>query len=41
MSDFGIAILSKFTEDSFDKYYNKELDLDEGKINSSIFRGSP
>jgi hypothetical protein len=30
MSDFGITILSKLAEDSFEKYYNKELDLDEG-----------
>jgi hypothetical protein len=39
VSDFGIALENNIiTEDSFEKYYNKELDLDEGNIHSLIFQ---
>jgi hypothetical protein len=26
----GVALDTKLTEDSFEKFYNKELDIDEG-----------
>ena len=32
VSDLGVEFPSKTSEDSFDKYFSKELDLDEGKL---------
>ena len=32
ISDMGIALDSKESEDSFEKYFSKELDLDESEI---------
>lgn len=32
ISDFGVALDTKNSEDSFEKYYSKELDLEEDEV---------
>ena len=39
MSDIGPSMETKSSQDSFDKYFQKEIDLEESK--SLTFRGDP